>query len=273
MKIIDVHAHIYPEKIALKAVESISAFYGVPVCNDGTEQTLKRIADETEGLKFGEDGDWSVKKIVISSVATSAHQVKSINDFMASKLTDDRFLPLGTMHPDMSREEIRDETARVKELGLHGLKIHPDCQRFRLNGAKGAELFDALGDFKLPILVHTGDKRQNFSHPEYMVETARDYPHLTFIAAHFGGWSEWEQAMRYKGLKNVMFDTSSSLAFLDKYLAKVVILGLGAEKFMVGTDYPMWNYNEEIERLLSLDLGKENNEMIFHKNAERLFSV
>ena len=36
MKIIDFHAHIYPEKIASKAVESIGQFYNIEMDCEGT---------------------------------------------------------------------------------------------------------------------------------------------------------------------------------------------------------------------------------------------
>lgn len=262
MKIIDTHAHIYPDVIADKAVASIGRFYDIEMDSHGKISDLADLSD-----KFG------IEKIVVCSVATSAHQVCKINDFMAAQLEREKFHPLATLHPDMDKAQIVDEVARIKELGLKGIKLHPDCQAFKLNGERGLKLFDAIGDFDLPVLVHTGDKRYDFSHPEYMIEIARDYPQLTFVAAHFGGWSEWDKAMKYKGLKNVMFDTSSTLFMLDKQIAKAIILGLGADKFMFGTDFPMWSYETEIPRLLALDLGEENNEAVFYNNAKRLFGL
>lgn len=262
MKIIDTHVHIYPDAIADKAVESIGNFYGIRMTGHG------RISDVLDSMRKN-----GVSKAVVCSVATSKKQVCKINDFMASQLSTPEFHPLATLHPDMDRFEIRDEIARIKELGLKGVKLHPDCQAFRLNGERGLRLFDGVGDFDLPILVHTGDRRFDYSHPEYMIVIARDFPNLKFVAAHFGGWSEWEQALKYKGLKNVWFDTSSSLFQLDARIAKTVILGLGVEKFMFGTDFPMWQCDGEIERVLALDLGEKNNELVFHKNAENLFNI
>lgn len=262
MKIIDTHVHIYPDAIADKAAESIGKFYNIKMLGRG------RIGDLL--LSMHNNG---VGKAVVCSVATAKHQVSRINDFMASQLSIEELHPLATMHPDMDKYEIKDEVLRIKALGLKGIKLHPDCQTFKLSGERGLKIFDALGDFDLPILVHTGDRRFDYSHPEYMIEVARDYPHLKFIAAHFGGWTEWEQALLYKGLKNVWFDTSSSLFQLDAQIAKTVIFGLGAEKFMFGTDFPMWQCDKEIERVLALDLGERNNELIFHKNAEDLFGI
>lgn len=40
MTIIDTHAHIYPDKIALRASQSIADFYEMPVVLDGTVGTL-----------------------------------------------------------------------------------------------------------------------------------------------------------------------------------------------------------------------------------------
>ena len=39
-KIIDIHAHIFPEKIAQKATESIGDFYGIPIRGKGTTEDL-----------------------------------------------------------------------------------------------------------------------------------------------------------------------------------------------------------------------------------------
>lgn len=262
MRIIDTHAHIYPDSIAEKATRGIGGFYGLTANADGTTGGLLALMK-----KYG------VYKAVVCSVATSGKQVVKINDYMASRLSVKEFHPLATLHPDMEYNEIKDEAARIKDIGLKGIKLHPDCQNFKLSGERGRKLFDALGNFDLPILVHTGDRRFDNSHPRYMIEIARDYPHITFIAAHFGGWTEWEDALKYKGLKNVWFDTSSTLGHLDDTLAKTVMLGLGIERFTFGTDYPLWNYGEEIEHVLKLDLGEKNNEMVFHKNAEKLFGI
>jgi len=262
MKIIDTHAHIYPDVIADKAVEGIGKFYGLKL------NTAGRIANLEASMKSN-----GIYKTVVCSVATSKKQVSKINDFMASQLSNPLFHPLATLHPDMDPFEVADETARIKELGLKGIKLHPDCQAFKLCGERSRRLLDAIGDFDLPILVHTGDKRFDFSHPRYMIEIATDYPRLHFIAAHFGGWTEWDEIMKYKGLKNVCFDPSPSLYQMNRKIAKAIILDLGVEKFMFGTDFPIWESGAEIRMLLDLELGDKNNEMVFHKNAERLFGI
>lgn len=42
MTIIDTHAHIYPDAIALKTAASIGKFYDIPMDLDGTVDTASR---------------------------------------------------------------------------------------------------------------------------------------------------------------------------------------------------------------------------------------
>lgn len=73
MKIIDTHAHIFPQKIAAKAGESISQFY------NGTQMHHLGVAEDLlkSGAKIG------VEKYVVFSSATKPEQVESINCFIA----------------------------------------------------------------------------------------------------------------------------------------------------------------------------------------------
>ncbi|MFR9207237.1 MAG: hypothetical protein ACLVKR_02460 [Lachnospiraceae bacterium] len=64
MRVIDCHCHIYPQKIAHKAVEAIGDFYHIPMQMDGTIDTL---------LKEG--GLAGVTDFLVHSVATTP-QVK-----------------------------------------------------------------------------------------------------------------------------------------------------------------------------------------------------
>ena len=47
MEIFDFHAHIYPEKIARKAVQSVGHFYGIEMDCDGTARTLVEKGKES----------------------------------------------------------------------------------------------------------------------------------------------------------------------------------------------------------------------------------
>ncbi len=254
-KIIDMHAHIFPEKIADKAVASIGKFYDLGMTKDGRARTLIE-----NGSKIG------VEKYLVFSTATTASQVDSINSYIAGEVNNHpEFVGFGTIHRDVENPE--EVIENVISLGLKGIKLHPDFQRFNIDDEKMYRIYEII-DGRLPIYFHTSDSRYPYSEPERLARVAKDFPKQRVIGAHFGGYSLWDRIGCYDGLDNVYFDTSSSLFLLDKETAVGFINRFGKEKFFFGTDYPMWDHVEELNRFLSLGLDDETNEMILYKNAE-----
>ena len=262
MHIIDVHSHIYPEKIADKASHSIADFYRIDARTEGTSAVLLE-----EGRAAGID------VYVVNSVATNVRQVRRINEFLLSEVrAHPEFRGLIALHPDMDEGAIRDEIEWGILNGFKGIKLHPDFQHFYLDEPRAKKIYRAASG-KLPILFHTGDSRFNFSSPGRMAKVAEEFPDLICIAAHFGGWSEWNQVGVYKGLGNVYVDTSSTLAFISPDEAKRYIDYFGAEWFLFGVDFPMWNASEELERFMKVDVSLEEREMILWKNASALIGI
>ena len=260
--IIDAHCHVYPQKIALKAAGAIGSFYGVDMSYDGTAETLLE-----EGKKSG------VTRFLVHSVATSVKQVASINEFLLQQAAEHReFIPFMTLHPDMSEGEISSEIERGVKNGFYGIKLHPDFQRFNVDGTEGMRIC-AAAEGRLPILFHVGDDRFDFSAPQRIVKIAKAFPSLTIIAAHFGGYRCWQNSYAYEGIENVYFDTSSSLAYLSQDEAQKLISFYGANRFLFGTDYPMWSAESELNRLNALGICKEEKELILHENAERILKL
>ena len=64
-------------------------------------------------------------------------------------------------------------------------------------------------------------------------------------------------------------DCCSSLYALEAEEAVKVIHRYGADRVFFGTDYPMWNPKEEVERFMALPLTEEEREQILHLNFER----
>ena len=72
MKIADIHAHIFPDKLAEKASHSIGDFYGVSIKREANMHCLT-----------AEDRLAGVTRCVVSNSATSAKQVFNANTFLA----------------------------------------------------------------------------------------------------------------------------------------------------------------------------------------------
>lgn len=263
--IIDSHCHIYPGKLAPKAVGSIDSFYdGLPV----------KPLDGTVGTLLATGREHGITHFIVHSVATRPEQVSNINRFLAaSELTaEGAFTALGTMHPDsMNKQKDMDE---LLDLGLHGVKIHPDIQRFNADDPKIMPIYEMCEEYGLPIVVHTGDHRFDFSNPERVVNVLKRFPNLKFIGAHFGGWSVWERALQLlPDFPNITVDTSSSFYWLAPEKAVEIIRAYGAERVMFGTDYPMWNQQPEIDYLKKLDLTDKEFEDILRGTCARMFGI
>ena len=72
MKIADIHAHIFPEKLAEKASHSIGSFYGVP---SSARRTCRACVRRTS-LR-------ALPAASVSNSATNASQVRNANTFLA----------------------------------------------------------------------------------------------------------------------------------------------------------------------------------------------
>lgn len=261
--IFDAHAHIFPDKIASKAVAGIGNFYSnLEMHLDGTADTLVR-----QGEAAG------IGRFLVQSVATTSEQVKSINDFISEQVKKypDKFVGFAAMHLDFPDTEA--ELERAASMGLKGIKLHPDFQRFYIDDEKAFRIYRAAEEMGLPILIHMGDSRTEFSKPARLAKILEKFPALDVIAAHFGGWSEWDSAAAILGGKRLWTDCSSSLYALSPEHARRLIDAYGTDRVLFGTDYPMWTAKEELERFERIPLTEREREMILHENAEKLLKI
>lgn len=257
----DTHAHIYPGKIAEKATASVGNFYHVDMLNVGLPHVLAQ-----RGKAAGID------RFLVCSVATKVAQVRSINEFIERKCGEyPEFVGLAAWHQDV--EDIQSELDDIESRGLKGIKLHPDFQEFYIDDEKMLPFYEEADRRGLPILFHMGDSRTDFSSPRRLMHVLEKLPDFTCIAAHLGGYTEWEDARKELKGTNVYVDTSSSLFALTKEQAHRSIEHFGVEHTMFGTDFPMWDPVEELDRFFALELSEEDNRRILYDNFARLFHL
>ncbi len=256
-RIIDAHAHVFPDKIAEKASDGISNFYHLHVEYHGKVSEMLQ-----NGTAAGID------RFLICSPATVVSQVHAINTFQAScEAAYPMCIAFGTLHP--KSPTIETDLEELVRFGLHGIKLHPDFQQYAIDEPAAYPMYDMIQSTGLPILLHMGDKRTDFSHPGRLAVLLRKFPKLRIIAAHLGGWDCWREASEILHPDDrLRFDTSSSTAFLSPDAAKQLIDGYGAENCFFGVDYPMWEYEGELARFFALGLTEHENRLILSENFE-----
>lgn len=263
MKIYDVHVHIFPEKIAMKAAESIGDFYdGIPMHGNGTVDAALAMLDAA-----------GVTAFAAHSVAMTPHNVERINEFIlsAQKRVPNRIVPFAAIHPRV--DDVQATVDDIVSQGFKGIKIHPDMQRFAVDDPAVAPMMEAIAGSGLPLLIHSGDYRYDFDGPQRLLNLHRNFPKLKMICAHFGGWGEWDRAVELLPGNGLMIDCSSSLYQWPAERAVEAVRRFGVENVLFGSDYPMWDPAEEVERFMRLKLGDGEREDILWNNAARMFDL
>lgn len=262
MRFIDFHCHIYPDAIATKAADNVRQFYnglGNPIIDGSVKTLLER------GTKAGID------QFVVLPVAVQPTRTRSINDFIIGQVAaQPRFYGYGTIHAAMAN--VTGEVQYIMEKGLRGLKMHPDYQLFPIDDPRLFPVYDMIED-KLPIVFHMGDQRYDYSHPRRLRKVLELFPRLQVIAAHFGGYTMHDKAEELLYDKNCFFDVSSSLMFMEEGVAERYINHYGADRFVYGSDFPMWDPAVEMERFLRLKLTDAQKEQIAHITAEQILGI
>ena len=261
MEFIDFHTHVYPDAIAPKAAESIRQFYALG--NHSMDGTVKMLMQQ--GTAAG------TSRYVILPVAMRPDRTRHINDFILSQLAEQpRFFGFGTVHAAM--DGLMEEVDYIQQAGLRGIKMHPDSQVFAIDDERLFPVYEQIQG-TLPVLFHMGDHRFDYSHPARLRRVLDLFPKLQVIAAHFGGYEMYEEAYTQLKDKDCLFDVSSSLMFMGAGVAEQYINRYGAERFVYGSDYPMWNPLEEMQRFLRLKLTDDQFEQIAHKTAESVLGL
>ena len=261
-RIADSHCHIYPSKIAVKASAAVGVFYDIPMyAGSGDSETLLK-----NGSLIG------VERYIVCSVATKLEQVDSINRFIAYECAQHpEFIGLGAWHEDVPDVDALLDS--VAELGLKGIKVHPDFQRVGLDDPSLRRLIAAIDERGMRILIHMGDVRYDYSTPAKLAAILERHDTLKVDAAHYGGFSVWDESMRVLAGSPAYYDVSSSQMFLTSEERATLVEAFGIDKLMFGVDFPMWNHAAEFARCMEIDLTEEERQALFYGNFARFYDV
>lgn len=266
--VFDIHTHVYPEKIAARAVENLAAFYGITVEGNGTYEDL-----ETSAAPCG------VRGFLLFNVATNARQVPKVNNAVAEAVRLSRahgFLTAGFAGMHQDYPDPAGELDRAVSLGLCGAKLHPDIQGADIDDPRFFPLYAELEKRDLPLCLHMGDSRPEygFSRADKLLRMLARFPRLRVLAAHLGGYCAWDDACSLADNPQIFFDTSSSLWVLSPERASELIRRLGTSRVMFGTDYPVRYVHGELERFFALPgFTEAEQKAMLYDNAIRFLGL
>lgn len=259
MKVIDTHAHIFPDSIAAKATIATAEYFPMPEppnhygsVNELLEVTSRAHIDYT----------------MVFSAATAEHQVTHINRFIEEEAAQyPQFIPCGTLHAGFA--DYKEELRWLREHGMHGIKLHPEFQHFPLDDPRLFPMYEEMERHDMFLIAHMGDPRTDLSGPRHMIPIAETFPKLRCIAAHLGNWGDWdiEKIRPLTRLSNIYTDISSSFSYAaDQAPLYTILYEYDPAHIFWGSDYPIWCPQKELAKTLALGLEETFLEDVLFRN-------
>jgi predicted TIM-barrel fold metal-dependent hydrolase len=277
LPIFDIHLHVQPWKMVRADA--------LAMIDDPSHAGAKEILASPERLLQFLDENGVDRVCCITYVAPDVMGfTPEVNDWIANFTRDhrDRLLPVGSVHPGHTRD-VGAEIARVLDLGIRMIKIHPPHQEFAPNAYRGAlpqlaEIYRECERRGVPVMFHTGTSvfpraRNVFADPMPIDDVAVDFPRLKIILAHVGrplyGETAFFLARRHA---NVHLDLSGiPPKSLPRYVPRLVEV---ADKALWGTDWPapgVPSLRKNIEEFRALGYGEGVERKVLWENAARMF--
>ncbi len=264
--IIDFHTHIFPDEQAAAVLNKTAQMFNVPTFGAATADDLLCRMDTCE-----------ISRAVIHMVAPHPSHVAPTNTWLIN-LKQNRFIKFGTLHP--AQTNVNDEISRLRDHGVQGIKFQPDIQQFFPDDAELMyPLYEAISLAGMKVMFHVGGEPlpgpNDRSKPHMIASIAKDFPHLSIIAAHLGGLNMWENVLTHlAGLPNVYMESSLSYEFIKPELAQKIIRAHGHEKIFFGSDYPFGDIARSLSaaRMVGF-LSPDERDDILGRNADRFFAA
>ncbi|MDO4491141.1 MAG: TatD family hydrolase [Lachnospiraceae bacterium] len=270
--IIDLHTHIFPDKVAAAAIPELESHLpgNQKACSDGTLAGLLHTAEEG-GVT------WSV----LLPVVTAPRQFESINRFALQSAETKGIIAFGGIHPDNDR--IQERLQWLKEQGARGVKLHPDYQHCYINDPRYIRIIRTCVELDLMVSIHAG---VDIGYPDPVhcppdlaaemldqVYEGREPEKAHIILAHLGGHDMYSDVEKYLAGRNIYFDTAYSIDQLPVEDLMRLIRKHGTDRILFGTDSPWTKQKQQAEYLRSLPLTEEEKEQILWKNAAEFLQI
>ena len=263
--IINTHTHIYPDKIAQAVDEKALKQFGY-LCG----------SFKVSGL-LGDMAKHGIDTSVIFCMAEKPQVVKPANDFVISLQDNKKLVACGTIHPDF--EDYKQEIERLRQHGVRGIKWSSEFQGFYPDEERMLRMYELMGGDMIAYF-HAGEDvgeplEKAHTTPERIARVLDMFSKLKVVAAHLGGLHMLDEVRKHLVGRDLYFDTTwyPNITELSREETAQLIKEHGSHRVLFGTDYPTGETGEQVQWISQLPLSAEDKELIFYKNAQRLFGI
>jgi predicted TIM-barrel fold metal-dependent hydrolase len=279
---IDVHTHVHASVRGTGTSdnshhEALSAYFGI----DTPPPTVHDLAEY-----------YGARKMMCVAFSIDARSARgedpdASNEEIAELAAEhpDVVIPFASIDPGRGRDGARDVRRLVDDHGVRGFKFHPNLQAFHPNDRAVYPIYDAMAEFALPVMFHTGHTgvgagtpggggvRLKYSNPMDVDDVAADFPDLPIILAHpsFPWQDEAISVALHKPTVHIDLSGWSPKYFppnLVRYANTLL-----KDKVLFGSDFPMITPDRWLADFERLDMKPEVRPLILKDNAARLLGL
>ena len=268
--IIDFHTHLFPEKIAKRTIELLSAKASIPAHTDGSAAGL--IASmEQAGIDVS----------VALPVVTAPSQFDSVNRFAISineqyENQKRKIISFAGIHP--ACEDIEGKMRFIKSSGFLGVKIHPDYQGTYFDDDGYIKILKMAKELDLIVTTHAGidigfPGEPVRCTPDRVISVLKKVHHDKLVLAHLGAAGMPEEVHEKLAGLNLYLDTAYILRYVSKELFTKILEKHSEDKILFATDCPWSSQKGDLDIFYSLGLGKDTQRNLLEDNARRLLHI
>jgi hypothetical protein len=258
--LLDFHVHAFPDDLATAALARLSATSGLTPAAGGSLADLLACMDR--------DG---VGVAVVHAVATHPRQAAPILRW-AREIRSPRVVPFPSVHP--ASDSVLGELEDIAREGFAGIKLHPQYQGFAPDEERMDPIYRECARLGLAVLFHMGHDASfppsDVASPARLLSVRRRHPRLVLVAAHLGGWRQWEEAAASLLGEDIYLDTAFTRFHLPDDLARTILLGHRPDRILFGSDFPWDTPAEAAARIRAYRLPGELERACLRGNGRRL---
>ena len=261
--IIDFHTHAYPDKVAQKALNNLQQNYGVIFYTDGTYSALRQSMKEA-----------GVDISVVLPIASRLGNNPSLNN-NAKAICSEDLISFGSVFPE--EPEVFKQIDYAWELGLKGLKFHPDFQEFYFSDKHIIDVISYALDKGFIVTVHVGIdpalRDLVYSTPQMVKHLVDKVNSEKLVLAHLGGHLYWDEVLEYVAGSNCYLDTALVTGAINPQKLKKIMDKHGYDRILYGSDSPYGSQKISVDTITGLKLLEDNIDKIMYKNALKLLGL
>jgi len=274
--IIDFHTHIFPPDVReeregyLKRDRTFAEMYANPKAKIATAEELLVSMDYA-----------GVAVSVALGFAWREHELcVRHNDYLLEAAAKSKGRIVAFCTVNMAADEAAGEIVRCAKAGAKGVgELRSESQAWDLNGEPGARLAGLAREHGLVLLVHVTEVGGH----EYAGKSglqlgafyrfALEHPDFPVVGAHFAGGLPFAMPEAPQVSLTAFADTAARRFLYPETSYRDLIARWGAERLVLGSDFPLVSQKAQIEEVRSNISGEREQRLVLGGNASRLLRL